>query len=105
MSEFAVVPYRVSYSERVRQRIRALAKIAFERGDGEAYLAAVAEFDRRLKIYPQFGEPLIDLVQQSGQIWIATLTPVTMRYAVFDELRFVAIAALPVLSPKPRSSE
>jgi transcription antitermination factor NusG len=34
------VPYRVVYSERVRQRLLALADVACGRGDGEAYLAA-----------------------------------------------------------------
>ena len=42
------VPYRVVYSERVRQRLLALADTARERGDGEVYLAALREFDRRL---------------------------------------------------------
>jgi hypothetical protein len=107
VTEAAIVPYRVVYSERVRLRVRSLAKIAFERGDGEAFLAAVAEFHRRLAIYPQFGEPLMDLSRQSGRIWIATVPPVTMRYAVFEELRLVAIGALPVLSPptKPRPTD
>jgi hypothetical protein len=41
-------PYRVSYSERVRQRLLALADIARQRGDGEAFVAALKEFHRRL---------------------------------------------------------
>jgi hypothetical protein len=36
----APVPYRVVYSERVRQRLLALADVARERGDGDAFLAA-----------------------------------------------------------------
>ena len=54
------VPYRVAYSERVRQRLLALADVARERGDGEAFLAALREFHRRLGLYPQFGEPLLE---------------------------------------------
>lgn len=45
----------------------------------------------------------MDLSRQSGRIWIATVPPVTMRYAVFEELRLAAIAALPVLSPQAKS--
>ena len=61
-------PYRVTYSERVRQRLLSLADVARERGDGEAFVAALKEFDRRLQLYPQFGEPLIDLAREPGQV-------------------------------------
>ena len=94
------VPYRVVYSERVRQRLLALADVARERGDGEAFLAALKEFHRRLCLYPQFGEPLIDLKQEAGQAWIGVVRPLAMRYGVFDERRLVMVAALPVLLPK-----
>jgi hypothetical protein len=54
------VPYRVVYSERVRQRLLALADVARTRGDGAAFVAALKEFHRRLCVYPQFGEPLVE---------------------------------------------
>src|SRR5438874_5510713 len=69
-------PYRVEYSERVRQR-----------GDGEEFLAALKEFDRRLRIYPQFGEPLVDLTKEPGQVWIGTVRPLAMRYGGLEERR------------------
>ena len=94
------VPYRVVYSERVRQRLFALADVARERGDGEAFLAAVNEFHRRPCLYPQFGEPLIDLTQELGQVWLGTVRPLVMRYGVFDERRVVMVTELPVLFPK-----
>jgi hypothetical protein len=101
------LPYRVVYSERVRQRLLALADVARERGDGEGFLAALKEFDRRLRLYPQFGEPLLDLEEEPGQVWIGTVRPLTMRYAVFDERRLVLITEIPVLLPKaePEKSE
>lgn len=101
------VQYRVAYSERVRQRLLALADMARERGDGEAFLAAVKEFHRRLCLYPQFGEPLIDLSQEVGQVWIGIVRPLAMRYGVFDDRRIVMVAALPVLMPssKPQKNE
>jgi hypothetical protein len=34
-----------------------LADRARERGEGEAFLAALKELDRRLRLYPQFGDP------------------------------------------------
>jgi hypothetical protein len=88
------------YSERVRQRLLALAGVARDRGDGAAFLAAVKEFHRRLSLYPQFGEPLVDLKQELGQVWIGTVRPLAMRYGVFDERRVVMVAAIPVLLPK-----
>lgn len=94
------MPYRVAYSGRVRQRLLVLADAARDRGDGEAFLAALKEFHRRLGIYPQFREPLTDLRQELGQLWIGTVRPLTMRYAVFDERRVVMVSALPVLLPK-----
>src|SRR5438132_1462208 len=84
-------PYRVVYSERVRQRLLALADVARERGDGEAFLAALKELHRRLCLYPQFGEPLVDLTQESGQVWIGIIRPLAMRYAVFDDLLVVLV--------------
>ena len=94
------VPYRVAYSERVRQRLLALADTARERGDGETFLTALKEFHRRLCLYPQFGEPLVDLKQEAGQVWVGVVRPLAMRYGVFDERRVVMVAALPVLLPK-----
>ena len=101
------VPYRVVYSERVRQRLLALADVARERGDGEAFLAALKEFHRRLCLYPQFGEPLIELAQEVGQVWLGIVRPLAMRYGVFDERRVVMVAEIPVLLPKsdPQGSQ
>jgi hypothetical protein len=105
MSTGAPVPYRVVYSERVRQRLLALADVARERGDGEAFLAALKEFDRRLSLYPQFGEPLADLTEEPGQVWIGIIRPLAMRYGVLDEQRLVMVAAMPVLLPKSEPGE
>ena len=99
------VPYRVVYSERVRQRLLALADIARERGDGEAYVAAVNEFHRRLCLYPQFGDPLIDLTLEPGQVRLGIIRPLAMRYGVFDERRVVMVTEVPVLLPKSGALE
>lgn len=96
------MPYRVEYSERVRHRPLFLAGIARQRGDGEEFIAALKEFDRRLRIYPQFGEPLVDLNQELGQVWIGIVRPLAMRYGVIDERRLVIVAAVPVLLPKSK---
>ena len=101
------MPYRVEYSEQVRQRLLALADMARQRGDGAEFVTALKEFDRRLRIYPQFGEQLVDLKKEPGQVWIGTVRPLTMRYGVFDERRLVIVLAIPVLLPmsKPETTE
>lgn len=105
MSTDAPQPYQVSPSGRVSERLRELAAEARARGDGPAFLAALQEFYRRLRIYPQFGDPLIDLKQENGQIRIGVVLPLVMRYAVYEELRQVFVTALPVLMPKaPRGT-
>jgi hypothetical protein len=48
-------PYQVSLSARVYDKVRELAVVARDRGDGEAFLAALREFYRRLRVYPSFG--------------------------------------------------
>jgi hypothetical protein len=80
----------------------ALADVARERGDGAAFVAALKEFDPRLPLYPQFGEPLADLTQEGGQIWIGTVIPLTIRYVLFEQRRLVMIVALPVLLRKSK---
>ena len=99
------MPYRVVYSERVRQRLLVLADVARERGDGEAFLAALKEFHRRLSLYPQFGEPLIELTQEVGQVRLGIVRPLAMRYGVFDERRVVMVTEIPVLLPKSEPQE
>ena len=98
-------PYQVSLSGRVYDRLLELAAVARERGDGEAFLAALREFRRRLSVYPQFGDPLVDLREEAGQIRIGIVPPLAMRYGVLEEQRQVFVAALPVLLPKSSAAE
>ncbi len=92
-----LVTYRVAYSGRVQQRLVELAAIAKARGDSEEFLAALKEFDRRLQLYPQFGDPLTDLLAEDGQVRLGVVPPLTMRYGVLEEQKMVFVAALPIL--------
>lgn len=98
-------PYRVEYSARVREKLLEFATTCRSRGDGAEFVAALKEFDRRLRIYPQFGEPLMDLRGASGQIWIGIVRPLTMRYGLYDDLRAVMVSASPVLMPMSKSND
>jgi hypothetical protein len=84
----------------VRERLVELAAEARSRGDGEEFVVALREFDRRLRVYPQFGDPLVDLLAEAGQVRLGTVPPLAMRYGVFEERRLVLVAALPVMLPK-----
>ncbi len=97
-----VIPYRVSYSDYVLQRLRALGNEATQRGDGPQFAAALKEFDRRLRIFPQFGEPCMDLTAVSGQIYKGFVRPLAMKYAVHEDRRLVLVGELPVLLPMER---
>jgi hypothetical protein len=95
------LPYKVAYSGRARDSLRELVARARESGLAPQVLAAVKEIDRLLRVYPQFGQPLIDLAQERGQVWIGVVEPLMVRYAILEKQRLVIVAA-PIL-PLPGS--
>ena len=97
----APAPYRVVYSQRVRESLRELLARARARGIGPRVLEAVRQVDERLRLYPQFGNPLIELTHILGQVRIGTIPPLVVRYAVYEERRMVAVT-VPLL-PLPGS--
>jgi hypothetical protein len=97
----APIPYRVVYAERVRKALRKLLALARGLGLGQQVLDAVKELDDRLHIYPQFGQPLMDLMHEPAQIWIGVVPPLVVHYAIYEERRLVIVAT--PISPLPRS--
>ncbi len=85
------VPYKVVYSERVRAEVKSLVREAAAVGLGQAVLDAVKEIDARLRIYPQFGEPLRDLKTEGETLWSGTVPPLVLQYVVDDEKRLVFV--------------
>ena len=73
------IPYTVEYSSFVLQQFRRLAQEASARGDGPAFVAALKEFHRRRELFPQFGDPLMDLSTEEGQIRLGIIRPLCMR--------------------------
>jgi hypothetical protein len=93
------VPYTVEYSGAVRQRLRQMAREASARGDAPAFTTALKKIDRLLRLYPQFGDPQIDLTAESGVIYLAIIPPIFIRYGVYEGRRLVLVGALPILLP------
>ena len=86
--------YRVVYSERVREELRATLARAVAPGVGAEIVAVVRAIDDRLRVYPQFGEPLHDLAIPGETAWIGTIWPFVVRY-VIDEGRRIVFVLLP----------
>lgn len=97
----APVPYRVVYSEHVRTRLRQLVAHAKRRGLAREVLEAVKEIDRRLRIFPQFGQPLLDLTHEPGQLCLGVVPPLVVRFALHEERRLVFVTT--PLAPLPRA--
>ena len=90
--EDSYTPYRVSYSGRVHDELGKLAERARAGGQGQSFVAAVKEIDRRLRIYPQFGQPLYDLNREPLQVWVGVVPPLVVRYILDEERREVTVA-------------
>jgi hypothetical protein len=83
--------YRVIYSEFVRGELLRLFDRAKARGLGRQVYDAVQAINDRLRIYPQFGEPLYDLKLEPGQVWLGTVPPLTVRYVLIEARRLVMV--------------
>lgn len=91
--------YQVVFSALVERRLEDLAREAIARGDGAAFAAALTEFRRLLALYPQFGDPQIDLTAQVGTVYTGIIRPLALRYGVLEERRIVFCGAPPILLP------
>jgi hypothetical protein len=85
------VLYRVSYSKRVEDELRRLIFRARDRGMLAEVLAAIKEIDERLRLYPQFGQPLRDLSIHPLQVWIAAVPSLVVKYVLDEEGRQVMV--------------
>jgi hypothetical protein len=74
--------YRVTYSRRVLDELEQL--ILRNPSHAQRISAAAIEIDRRLRIYPQFGQPLRSLSLKQAQLWIATLPPLSLHSVLLE---------------------
>ena len=94
-------PYRIIYSEHVREEFRRLLALAIGRGLGAQVAAAAQTLHERLRIYPQFGEPLQDLELKPAQVRIGCIPPLVVKYWLNEDLRTVIVGG--AIVPLPRS--
>ena len=83
--------YRVAYSERVRDELRQLIRKATPLGMAQDVVRAVQLIDHILRVYPQYGEPLRDLVLEPARLMIATVPPLVVRYSLDEERNLVLV--------------
>ena len=91
--------YRVVYSERVRIALKNLVTLATNRGLKQTVLLAIKELDHRLRVYPQFGEPLMDLKLKPARLLVGVVGPLVARYFLDEEKRLVMVVA--PITPMP----
>ena len=63
-------------------------------------LSALKELDRRLHVYPQFGQPLRDLQLKPAQLWIGVISPLVVRYVLDEERRLVMVVFTYLMLPR-----
>jgi len=101
MPENSVRPYRVSHPGLVRDELRKLIIRAGKAGNRTKVLEAVKQIDDRLRIYPQFGEPLRDFPISKQTLWVMAIQQLCVQYVV-DETNRMVFVVIP-LKPMPFS--
>lgn len=94
------IPYRVSYSERVRAVLRSIAEHAKARGRGSEVRAALERLHHILSVYPQYGEPLRDLDLVPAVMCVLPVPPFVVHYSLDESRRLVMVAQPPGLLPR-----
>jgi hypothetical protein len=75
--------YEVSYSEHVIEEL--VAMVRRNPRHANSIRSAFREINRRLRIYPQFGQPLQDLAFGRSQLWVAVYSPLVVHYILVEE--------------------
>ena len=87
------IEYSVTYTGWVRAGLRELVTKAAQLGIGASIIAALKDLDYRLRIYPQFGQPLRDMAVMPGQLCVGVVPPLVARYVLDEKNRSVSVGA------------
>lgn len=91
--------YEVTYSGRVIDALREL--VLRNPTHAPLLLDALREIERRLRVYPQFGQPLRDPSVDPAQLWVGVVPPLVLHYILDESQRRVMVALPP--QPLPRT--
>jgi hypothetical protein len=83
--------YRVVYSGYVRDQLKALLARASAINLRQEVAGAVRDIDARLRVYPQFGQPLQDLKTEGETAWVGVVEPLVVRYVIDEPRRLVFV--------------
>lgn len=93
--------YQVIYSTHVRNELKRLITSLESKETRTEVRDSLIELDKRLSIYPQFGEPLLDLHLDSAQIWIGVIPPLVAKYVIYENQRQVWVVAPLLMIDRP----
>jgi hypothetical protein len=89
--------YEVSYAPRVLDTIRQM--ILPNPAHAAELITALRELEQRLRVYPQFGQPLRDLSVRPAQLWIGVVPPLVLHYVLNEDQRRVMVVRSPIPLP------
>jgi len=90
--------YEVSYAPRVLDAIRRM--LLRNPARTAELVAALRELEYRLRIYPQFGQPLWDLSVPPAQLWIGVVAPLVLHYVLDESRRHVTVVRELMVLPR-----
>jgi hypothetical protein len=85
------VPYDVFYSQRVREAFTALIRSIQDSELLRSVFAAAKDIEVRLRVYPQFGQPLRDLIITNATLWYGIIPPLMVQYVIDEDRRQVLV--------------
>lgn len=85
------VPYAVSYSQRVRESFTEMARRITNTYLLNWVYDSAKKIERRLQVYPQFGQPLRDLSVPNATLWYGIIEPLMVQYVIDQDRRQVMV--------------
>ena len=102
------VPYAVSYSRRVRESFTEMVLRISDPVLLNWIFDSAKKLERRLQVYPHFGQPLRDLSIQNTTVWYGIIDPLMVQYVIDEDRRQVMVGVPFRLLPwalKPMNEE
>jgi hypothetical protein len=89
--QYDFIPYKITYSERVRAELKSALVSARARGRLAFAAGAARKIDYLLQTYPQAGEPIKDLAMKGNVLWALGVDPFFVQYVLNEGQRLVLV--------------